>query len=412
MQRNGAVKRAETRDARMSPISPGLEPRWLPTPTRVVHLTPALFGDAGVFGGAERYSFELARHMARVVPTTLVTFGDRPRRFSTPEGLRVCVLGPAWHVRGQRFNPFHTGLVRVVAGAAVIHCHQPHTLAAEIAALLARGFGRRVVASDLGGGGWGLSSRFDTDAWFHAHLHISEYSRSVAGHGGRPRAAVIYGGVDIDLFTPDPEVPREPLVVFVGRLLPHKGVNDLIDALPEGLTLELIGRPYDERFGADLRRRARGKRVVFRHDCDDASLIHAYRRATCVVLPSVYRDCYGNESRVPELLGQTLIEGMACAAPAICTAVASMPEVVVDGVTGFVVPPNDPTTLRSRLGWLRDHPEQVRQMGEAGRRRVLERFTWSAVVARCLKAYSASLPASACGRSDFPLHPLQPGANH
>ncbi len=104
----------------------------------MVHLTPALFGEGGVFGGAERYSWELARHMTRVVPTTLVTFGDRPRRFTTPDGLTVRVLGPAWHVRGQRFNPVHPGIVRAVAGADVVHCHQPHTLAAELAALLAR----------------------------------------------------------------------------------------------------------------------------------------------------------------------------------------------------------------------------------------------------------------------------------
>ena len=58
---------------------------------------------------------------------------------------------------------------------------------------------------------------------------------------------------------------------------------------------------------------------------------------------------YGHESKVPELLGQTLLEGMACGALAICTAVASMPEVVTDGETGFVVPPNDPAAMRA--GW-------------------------------------------------------------
>ena len=50
---------------------------------RVVHLVPALFGSEGMFGGAERYDFELARHMARTTPTTLVSFGDVSRRFAT-----------------------------------------------------------------------------------------------------------------------------------------------------------------------------------------------------------------------------------------------------------------------------------------------------------------------------------------
>ena len=179
--------------------------------------------------------------------------------------------------------------------------------------------------------------------------------------------------------------------MFVGRLMPHKGVNDLIEALPAGLTLELIGRPYHDRFFADLKRLAAGKSVVFRPDCDDADLVRAYRRALCVVLPSVYRTMYGDETRVPELLGQTLLEGMACGIPAVCTNVASMPEVVVDGMTGFVVPPNDPAALREKLEWLRDHPEGVSRLGRAGRQRVLQTFTWPAVVAKCLEAYTAAI---------------------
>jgi glycosyltransferase involved in cell wall biosynthesis len=364
---------------------------------QVVHLTPSLFGEGGVYGGAERYTWELARHMARVTPTTLVAFGDQPRRFHTTDGLRVRVLGPAWRVRRQQHNPLHPGIVGAVADAHVLHCHQPHTLAAELAALLGQASGRRVVATDLGGGGWGFSSRVNTDRWFHTHLHISKYSRMIAGHGANPQAAVIYGGVDTEWFAPEPAVPAEPLVVFVGRLMPHKGVNDLVDALPDGLTLELIGRPYDERFQRDLERRAAGKRVVFRHHCDDAELVRAYRRARCVVLPSVYRDCYGHESKVPELLGQTLLEGMACGIPAICTDVASMPEVVAHGVTGFIVPPNDPAALRERLAWLRDHPADAREMGDAGRRRVQECFRWDAVVQRCLAHYEpqhAEVPAA------------------
>jgi glycosyltransferase involved in cell wall biosynthesis len=169
----------------------------------------------------------------------------------------------------------------------------------------------------------------------------------------------------------------------------HKGIDDLIRALPEDMTLELLGRPYEDRYQRDLRALAAGKRVIFRDDCDDAEIVRAYRRACCVVLPSVYRSMYGDETRVPELLGQTLLEGMACGTPAICTDVAGMPEVVVDGETGFVVPPNRPEALRSRLERLRDHPEEVATMGAAGRRRVLERFTWPKVVEQCLAAYDA-----------------------
>lgn len=360
------------------------------TRLRVTHISPALFGRNGVFGGGERYAFELARHMARRVPTSLVAFGDRSERFTTSGGLRVQVFGPSWAVRGQSANPLHYGLIRAVASADVVHCHQTHILASELAALMGRLTRRRVFASDLGGGGWCLGGRLNTGSWFSGHLHISEYSRSLADAATKPQHRVILGGVDTDTFSPSAEVPREPLVVYVGRLMPHKGVDVLIQALPPGFTLELIGRPYHQPYHDRLRELAEGKRVVFRTECDDTEVVRAYQRATCVVLPSVYRDCYGNESRVPELLGQTPLEGMACGAAAIVTAVASLPEVVADGMTGFVVPPNDPTALRAKLEWLRDHPIDAREMGEAGRRWVLERFTWPAVVERCLTAYTGA----------------------
>jgi glycosyltransferase involved in cell wall biosynthesis len=172
--------------------------------------------------------------------------------------------------------------------------------------------------------------------------------------------------------------------------MPHKGINDLIKGLPPGLTLDLIGKAYDQRFVADLQQMAEGKPVRFRHDCGDKELIEAYRGALCVVLPSVYRTMYGEESNVPELLGQTLLEGMACGAPAICTNVASMPEVVEDGVTGFVVPPNDPEALGGKLTWLREHPEEARRMGERSRARILKLFTWPDVVRRCLQIYHSA----------------------
>ena len=153
------------------------------------------------------------------------------------------------------------------------------------------------------------------------------------------------------------------------------------------MPLEIIGDPRDPRFLRDLQALAVGRRVAFRHGCDDAAVIDAYRRALCVVLPSVYRTMYGQETKVPELLGLTLLEAMACGTPAVCTNVGGMPEVMKDGVTGFVVPPNDPKCLRGKLLWLRDHPDEARAMGEAARRHVLERFTWSAVVRRCLEIY-------------------------
>ncbi|MFZ0888803.1 MAG: glycosyltransferase family 4 protein [Candidatus Binataceae bacterium] len=357
---------------------------------RVLHVVPALFSADGVIGGAERYALELARHMADEVPTTLVAFGDRERR-ETIGRLAVRVIGNPWYVRGQRNNPVSPSLLAELREADVVHCHQTHVIISSLVAMFCRLSGRRVFATDLGGGGWDISAYLSTDRWYHGHLHISEYSRKICGHARNPDAHVILGGVDTDKFSPDETVPRGATALFVGRLLPHKGIDDLIDAADASQPLEIIGPASDARFLDHLRSLAAGKSVIFRHGCDDAAIVGAYRRARCVVLPSVYRSRYGGETIVPELLGQTLLEGMACGAPAICTAVASMPEIVEDCVNGFVVPPNDPQRLGERLRWLREHSEQAQEMGRAARTRILERFTWPAVVRRCIEIYSASM---------------------
>jgi glycosyltransferase involved in cell wall biosynthesis len=264
--------------------------------------------------------------------------------------------------------------------------------------------GKRVFVSDLGGGGWDVSAYVCTDAWFHGHLHLSEYSRRVHGATDVARALVIGGGVDVQRFSPDHEVARDGGALFVGRLLPHKGITDLLRGLPSDVPLTVVGpEPTEDRKSA-LLSLARGKRVTFLHGLDDDALVREYRRAMCVVLPSVYRTDEGHETRVPELLGQTLLEGMACGVPALCTDVASMPEVVEHGVTGFVVPPNDPSALGERLTWLWAHRLEAAAMGAAGRQRVLERFTWTGVVDRCLDAYRMRAPG-------FALRPATHGSS-
>jgi glycosyltransferase involved in cell wall biosynthesis len=361
---------------------------------RVVHIVPALFGPDGVIGGAERYAFELARHMAGYVPTSLVAFGDQ-NRHERVGPLDVRVLGSAWYVRGQRGNPFHVRLFTALRDAEIVHCHQQHVVMSSAAALWCRVRRRSVFVSELGGGGWDLSAYVSTDGWFKGHLHLSDYSRHVYRHEQLATSRVIGGGVDVDKFSPDPSVARVGGALFVGRLLPHKGIDYLIRGLPPGMPLAIVGPRPDRETAATLVRLAAGRNVCFKEGLDDEQLVREYRRALCVVLPSVYRTSIGTETAVPELLGQALLEGMACEAPAICTNVASLPELVDDGVTGFVVPSNDPAALGERLQMFHLHPERVSSMGRSARERVLERFTWDRVVQRCLEAYEGALRRSA-----------------
>jgi len=356
---------------------------------KVAHLVPALFGPDGIVGGAERYAFELARHMAAHVPTALVTFGDRDRTEKVGP-LNVRVIGHPRYVRGQRTNPFHIRAFTALGDADVVHCHQQHIVMTSAAALWCRARHRRVFVSDLGGGGWDVSAYVSTDGWFHGHLHLSDYSRRIYRHEHLPAALVIGGGVDIGTFAPDASIARDGGALFVGRVLPHKGIDDLIRGLPLGMSLTVVGPQPDRHFASALVELARGKNVTFREGLDDDALVQEYRRAMCIVLPSVYRTADGAETAVPELLGQTLLEGMACETPAICTNVASLPEIVDDGVTGFVVSPNSPGAIRDRLQTLRLHPDRVAIMGKAGRSRVLKCFAWDGVVKRCFEAYQGT----------------------
>ena len=351
---------------------------------RVAHMVPAPFDpEDGIIGGAERYSFELARHMAERVPTRLISFGDRERTARVGR-LEVQVLS-ARYVRGQRSNPYSGRLWSVLADATVVHCHQQHVVASSAAALFTRLRRRRVFVTDLGGGGFDVSGYVSTDRWFHGHLHVSEYGQKVAGHERNRRARVILGGVDVEKFCPGADAPEN--VLFVGRLLPHKGVHDLIDSVAPDVPLRIIGQALDADYANTLRARAAGKCVTFVHDADDEQLVAEYRRAVCVVLPSVYTTPDGRTTQVPELLGQTLLEGMSCGRPVICTDVASLPEVVVHRETGCVVPPGNPQALGAAIAALRAHPDEAGRLGANGRTRVLERFRWEHVVERCLTAY-------------------------
>ncbi len=361
---------------------------------RVLHIVPTLFDEKeGILGGAERHVSELARHMSRRVETTLLSFGLRDRD-ETVDSLRVRVLAHPWKVQGSQFNPFSVRVVPEVLRADVVHCHQQHVLVSSFAALVSRLSGRKVFATELGGGGWDISSYVSTDRWYHGHLHISQFSKRVFGHGQFARARVISSGVDTDKFSPQPAIARTGGVLFVGRLLPHKGIDRVLEALPADLPMDVIGRPYAPEYMDVLRQLAAGKQVTFHHDFDDARLLEAYQRARCVVLPSLYKDYYGNETTIPELMGQTLLEGMSCGVPAICTDVAGMPESVMDGVTGFVVPPEDLGAMRQALTELSRNDSRAAAMGAAGRRRMVEFFGWPAVVQRCLDAYG-QLPATA-----------------
>jgi glycosyltransferase involved in cell wall biosynthesis len=179
-------------------------------------------------------------------------------------------------------------------------------------------------------------------------------------------------------------------VVFVGRLLPHKGIDYLIAAVPNGQRLVIIGRPYHNAYYQLLRELAKDKQVDFVTDATDDRVVAELRRSAVAVVPSVYSDCYGNHYAAPELFGLSAVEAMSCETPVICSDVGSLPEIIEDGVTGLVVPPNEPGALRGAIERIMNDPRSAREMGKAARRRVLELFTWDRVAETCLRVYATA----------------------
>ena len=176
-----------------------------------------------------------------------------------------------------------------------------------------------------------------------------------------PGAHTVLGGTDVARFRPPGEPTERREGVFVGRILPHTGLNYLIEAMDPDVPLAIVGRrsrhSASDRLLAGL---AEGKRIRFIEGqalesgewappAEDPAIVATLQNALCVVLPSVRRTVFGPSIGVPELLGLVVLEGMACGAPAIVTDVSSLPEVVVDGETGFVVPPNGPGALRAKI---------------------------------------------------------------
>jgi glycosyltransferase involved in cell wall biosynthesis len=296
------------------------------------------------------------------------------------------------YVNGSRFNPVSPDIAAEILQTDVVHFHQQHILATSLSAVFARVAGKTVAVTDHGGGALDFSWYMSTDSLFHCHLHVSEFSRSSAGQENNPRSRVILGGVDAQKFSPtEADGLRTSRVLFVGRVTPHKGVHDLIEALPPGTGLDVIGPETDRAYASALRSLAARRDVTFLGPVPDRRLVECYRSALCVVLPSVYESRFGSATGVPELLGQTLLEAMACGTPVIATRVGGLPETLIDGVTGFIVEPGDTGALSCRIRALATDKELVARLGRAATEHARRSFDWTRVVDRCLDAYGVAL---------------------
>jgi alpha-maltose-1-phosphate synthase len=223
------------------------------------------------------------------------------------------------------------------------------------------------------------------------------------------RVEVVYNGVDADEYAPDAGTDvlerhgvdrARPSVVFVGRITRQKGVAHLLRAAlqidPEAQLVLAAGAPDTPEIAAEVTalmeqvRAERGNLIWLQEMLPKPEVIQLLSHATVFVCPSIY-----------EPLGIVNLEAMACEAAVVASAVGGIVEVVDDGVTGRLVPflarddgtaePADPgrfaADFAAAVNAVLADPESASEMGRAGRRRVVERFSWPAIARETVAVY-------------------------
>jgi len=209
-----------------------------------------------------------------------------------------------------------------------------------------------------------------------------------------PMAVIPQFGVDPDLFAPSAmgrlerlsarrDAARGFTIAYVGRLVPEKGVDVLLDALadlPGVWRLRIVGHgPEEEELKAQTRLLGLSHRVTFEGWLPSVRMPAFYRQLDALVLPSRSRPNW------VEQFGRVLIEAMACAVPVIGSDCGEIPHVIGDA--GLVFPEDDPAALREALIRLTRDVDLWADLARRGRERVLSHFTQERIAARTVSVY-------------------------
>jgi glycosyltransferase involved in cell wall biosynthesis len=353
----------------------------------VLQITPTLFGEDGYWGGGERYPVELARAQSEFATTRLVSLGLEARRWND-RGLDVTVLQARHRWRGHELNALSERLVSLIASSRVVHVHQYNTALTSFCLLTAAVLRTPVFVTDHGGSAPSLNARLRLHHLVRGYLSVSAFAIGFFPELA-DRAMVINAGVDTSRFTPpEPSRRRQRRVVYVGRIMPHKGLDVLLRALQGAAPLHIYGHAYDRDYLVYLQALAADHEVTFHHAAADAEVVRALQDSRVAVLPSVYQTYDGRPAPNAEYFGMALAEAMACGTPVVGTRVGGIPEVVPDGLGGRIVEAGDAAALRASILEILDSPkEQWGAWSRACVERVHQRFTWRSVARSALQAY-------------------------
>jgi starch synthase len=382
-----------------------------------------------VYGGAGVHVEYLARDLRRLVDVRVHCFGgkrDEPGVTAYPEPLELEGANAALRTMGVDLE-----MAAGCDGTDLVHSHTWYANFAGHTAKLLYGVPHVVTTHSLEplrpwkaeqlGGGYALSSYCERTA-------IEGADAVIAVSGGMKRDVltaypsvdpdkikVVYNGIDTEQYQPDRNTDvierlgidlSRPSVVFVGRITRQKGLPYLLrachDLPPQAQIVLLAGAPDTKEIAAEVE----GLAIQLRGARDDNGVIwvqemlpkhevvQVLTHATVFVCPSIY-----------EPMGIVNLEAMACETAVVATATGGIPEVVADGETGLLVPieqvadgtgvPVDPdrfvAALAAALTTLIEDPARAEQLGQAGRRRAVEHFSWSRIAEDTLSVYRSVL---------------------
>jgi glycosyltransferase involved in cell wall biosynthesis len=381
-------------------------------------------------GGQNIYVANVARCLARaghqVDVMTRRDSPDLPASVDVRPGMRVLHIpaGPATFVPKEQLLPHMPAfteaaseLVRNSVGYDVVHAN--FFMSGMVGLRLRERFGIPMVMTFHALGLVRREHQREADAFPAARIDIE---RRIVRHADRViaecpqdeddlmrlyrakpwRVSTVPCGVDLEEFSPGSKAAArrelgvaddEFVVLQLGRMVPRKGIDNVVRAvarLPRERRVRLLvvggeaAVPDEQRTPeiGRLRTLARecgiADRVTFTGHRQRAQLRACYRAADVFVTTPWY-----------EPFGITPLEAMACATPVVGSAVGGIRHTVVDGVTGYLVPPRDPEALAERLAFLQANPVLAQALGRAGVRRVRSLFTWERVADELARVYES-----------------------
>jgi glycogen synthase len=382
-----------------------------------------------IYGGAGVHVEYLCRELAKLMPVEVRCFGDQDSPTSNPAARGFGIDASDWTAPKklqsafgalQRCLDFNTTAV----DAQVVHCHTWYSHFGGILAKLNYGIPLVITVHSLEplrpwkreqlGGGYDFTCWLEKTAleMADAVICVSEGTRRDVESLFQiepSRLHIIHNGIDPEEYQPAKThavldrfgIDRsKPYVLFVGRITRQKGIIHLVNAIqhfdPGFQVVLCAGAPDTPEIAEEMKTAvaaAQAKRegiIWIGEMIDNPSKIELYSHAAVFVCPSIY-----------EPFGIINLEAMACGRPVVAAAVGGIPEVVVDGETGYLVSvqqmnespfePIEPAKfsrdLAARINELMAAPAKREAFGQAGRRRAAEVFSWSAIAQKTKALY-------------------------